>query len=362
MYPPAAKWLTLLLLAALFPAPARAESNTEKELAELARSIKKWLDGQDESAVALQPFSSGDAIPANGGPGLCLTLRLELERTGVKVQGSARFTVTGRYRAAMHRKSRRNMLYVQVKLVDRDGKPHLDLNRGIFGEQALLETVAPTVALVPGAPPAAREEAVANRIEKPEAHLSGTHVSATRESPYSVEVLVKKGTDYEPLGPRLVKGLAYVSLKRDDVYAVRLTNRSKYEAAATLLIDGLHVFCFSENRGKDGKPVLLPFLVPAGKSVLVRGWPITLKRSDEFLVTGYSRSAVAELRADRSKLGVITAQFAAAWPKGEAPPDDEKGAKAMFATGRGSPIETPFRTVQRDFGACRAQVSIRYAR
>jgi hypothetical protein len=359
----ATKWLSLIALAILLPAaPAAAETKTEKELSELAKSIKKWLDGQDESTVGLQPFSSADAIPANGGPGLCLTLRLELERAGVKVKGSAKFTVTGKYRAAMHRKSRRNMLYLQVKLVDRDGRPQLDLNRGIFGEQALLETVAPTVALVPGASEEDREAAVARRIEKPAAHLSGTRVSATKESLYSVEVLVKKGPrDYQPLEPRLVDGLAYVPLKRDDVYAVRLTNRSKHEAAATLLIDGLHVFSFSENRRKDGKPALSPFLVPAGRSVVVRGWPITLKRSDEFLVTGYSRSAVAELRGDKSKLGVITAQFAAAWPKDQKPPEDEKG-RTTYVTGRGAPIETPFSTVQRDFGDCRAQVSVRYSR
>jgi hypothetical protein len=356
---------SLVLAAALllFPAPLRAETKTEQELGELAKSIKKWLLGQDESAIALEPFTSADSIPANGGAGLYVGLRLELERAGVKVKADSKFIVTGKYKGAIHKATKRKMLLLQVKLVDREGRPQLDLNRGIFGEQAILTAVAPTVALSPDADEADREDAIAKRINKPDAHVADTKVSASKDSPYSVEVLVEKDGKYEALEPRLEKGLPYVSLKRDDVFAVRLTNRSDQEAAVTLFIDGLHVFSFNKDKDKAGRPIRLPFLAPAKKSILIKGWPTSLARSDKFLVTSYSKSAVAELKADRAKLGVITAQFAAAWPEGEKPPSDEgRGSRSELGAGRGPSIDTKFKSVERQFGLCRAQVSICYAR
>jgi hypothetical protein len=357
--------LSLVLASALllYPAPLRGETKTEQELAELAKSIKKWLAGQDESMISLEPFSSADSIPANGGPGLYVGLRLELERAGVKVKSEAKFIVTGKYRGAIHKATKRKMLLLQVKLVDREGRPQLDLNRGIFGEQAILSAVAPTVALPPDADEADREDAIAKRIDKPDAHLADTKVSASKDSPYGVEVLVEKDGRYEALTPRLDKGLPSVSLKRDDVFAVRLTNGGSGEAAVTLLIDGLHVFSFNKQKDKAGRPILMPFLAPAGKSIVIKGWPTSLTKSDKFLVTSYSKSAVAELKADRAKLGVITAQFAAAWPKGDKPPSDEgRGSRSELGAGRGPTIDTAFKSVERTFGVCRAQVSIRYAR
>jgi hypothetical protein len=357
--------LLLAVVAAVLFGPARAvaQTKTDKEMAELAKSIKAWLEGQELKGVALKPFSSSDPLPANGGPGLYEALRQALLKAGVKIDSRQKVTVTGTYRAGMDREIKRPALALQVKLVDANGKALRDFNRKVFGEQAILEAISPNVALAPDAEDVDREKAIVESLENPDAYVDGNRVFARKVSPYGVEILLKKGDKYEPLQPRLEKGLPYVSLGRDDVYAVRLINKSEHEAAVTLLIDGLHAMRFVEAREKDGK--LAPFIVPANKAVTVRGWPISQKRSDEFLVTSYAKSAVAELNADKSKLGVITVQFAAAWEKGAKPPTDEQGGSRSTprgGTGRGSPIDTPFKQVERTYGAVRAQVSIRYAK
>jgi hypothetical protein len=344
------------------PGRAAAQTQTEKEMAELAKSIKAWLNGQDEKGVALKPFSSGDALPANGGPGLCEALRQALNKAGVKIDSRQKVAVTGVYRAGIDKGTKRPVLALQVKLVDANGKALRDFNRKVFGEQAILEAISPNVALAPDAEDIDREKAIVESLENPEAFLDGNRIFAKKGSPYGVEILLKKGDKYETLKPRLEKGLPYVSLDRDDVYAVRLLNKSDHEAAVTLLIDGLHALRFTETKAKDGK--LAPFIVPSNKAVTVRGWPISQKRSDEFLVTSYAKSAAAELSADRSKLGVITVQFAASWPKDGKAPRDEPGdsRSSRGGTGRGSPIETPFKEVERNYGAVRAQISVRYSK
>ena len=44
------------------------------------------------------------------------------------------------------------------------------------------------------------------------------------------------------------EGLAFVNIKRGEVYSARVTNRADHDVAATLAIDGLTMFAFSENR------------------------------------------------------------------------------------------------------------------
>ena len=151
--------------------------------------------------------------------------------------------------------------------------------------------------------------------------------------------------------------------KQDDVFAVRLVNKADHEVAATLTLDGLHALRFSEIKDrKTQRPALVPFLVPARQSVLIRGWPINLSKSDEFLVTSYAKSAAKELNSDPGKIGVIGVQFAAAWKVGANPPADEPKGKAGENIGRGSAIDTPFQTEERKIGVPRAMVSIRYKR
>ena len=75
---------------------------------------------------------------------------------------------------------------------------------------------------------------------------------------------------------------------------------------------------------------------------------------------------MAEKLPGSTNIGTITAAFAAAWPKGSLPPDDEapvaKGGPSGDATGKGPAVDTTFTEVVREIGRLRASVSVRYTK
>ena len=83
-------------------------------------------------------------------------------------------------------------------------------------------------------------------------------------------------------------------------------------------------------------------------------------------MTEYAKSAAAEKLPSSTSVGTITAGFAAAWPQGAPPPEDEasakKGGRSGDATGRGPAVETQFTEVLREIGRLRAAVSVRYTK
>jgi hypothetical protein len=196
-------------------------------------------------------------------------------------------------------------------------------------------------------------------LDNPTFHVTDTRISAAVNSPYAVEILVKEGGRYKTRKVTDDEGLAFVPVKRDESFAVRLINNSPYGAGVTLTIDGVSMFAFSEK--SYSQVVLGP-----RKSVLIKGWHRTNDWSEEFLVTEYSKSAAAKLNST-SDIGTITATFSAAWEVGKAPPPDEsrdpsQHARSANATGRGPKIEDRYVEVQRRFGVIRAAVSVRYTK
>src|SRR5262249_22455970 len=143
-------------------------------------------------------------------------------------------------------------------------------------------------------------------------------------SPFAIEVLVKAPDGkLQPGVPKEEEGLAFVPIKRGEVYGVRLINNADHAAAVTLTIDGLNLFTFSDVKNpKTGLPKYTVVVVEAKKTATIRGWHRTNEVSEESLVTEYAKSAAAQIQST-GKIGVITAVFAAAWPKDAGPPADE---------------------------------------
>jgi hypothetical protein len=363
----------LLLPAAMLlaPAPGRAEvavpepPPTEKELAELAKSVQKLLRGRGEDAVSVGPFRCKRDPDVSHGPGLCRKLALELDRVGVKVRGDAGVSLEGEYEDKIDKRTKRVYIELTCRAVDRKGGTGVlvTLKRGIFGESALVEFLAPNAAaLNPAGTSEEREASLLEQIdsEKPLARLDGTKVYAPAGRPYAVEFLVKNGNAFEAVRPKFKGAEVYVPLKRGDVFRVRLYNDAAHEGVAEMSIDGLNVFVFSEFAKAGG---MMPrWLVSKKGRTEVKGWPVRSGLSHEFTLTEYAKSAVAELNRDASKVGVLTVSFAAAWKQAENPPDDEKGRDASNAVGKGAPIDTPFETRPMVFGRTRAVISVRYPR
>jgi hypothetical protein len=203
------------------------------------------------------------------------------------------------------------------------------------------------------------ERALVDSFARPRAPISGARILAAPRSPYAIEILVKgQEQPYRARTPTDDEGLAFVPIRRGEAYAVRLINNSPHEAAVSLTIDGLSMFAFSESKKASR------IIVPAGGSTTIRGWHRTDRESNEFLVTEYAKGAAALLKSDPSKVGTITATFAAAWekkrPEDEPPPPPS--APADDATGLGKKVEVKFTRVNRQVGVTRAAISVRYTK
>jgi len=103
--------------------------------------------------------------------------------------------------------------------------------------------------------------------------------------------------------------------------------------------------------------------VGPGQEVFLRGWHRTNDASEEFVITEYAKSASALVKST-APTGVVTAQFAAAWPKDAPTPADEPSgqSRSADAVGRGVQFEQKFFEVERNIGVTRATVSVRYAK
>jgi len=348
------------------PVAGPAQENLRKELAPLAKKIKEVLDQQRQDAIAVGDFSGPAHLPGNGAL-IRKTLEEELKKQGVNVQAGAKnFEVKGAFRDAAD--ARANGL-VGVKLVttiyDTSGEIIVNLpTRIVHGNTDLMAVLAVNASPDPRGDQFSRNKEIAERIENPQAHLTGNLIRDKANSPYAIEIRVKReGQSYVPVRPTIVNRLPHVALQRDDVYEVVLYNDSPNEAAVSLLIDGLNMFVLSAGRDpKDGPDHFSRLIVDPGKPYAVLDWHIKGTRTDEFLVTEKEGSVAAKLR-NSGGVGTITAIFSAAWPKGKddlRPADEPKTRSAELGTGTGQQVDEKYVKVERSFGAPRATISVRY--
>ena len=361
--PPVAAALALTALLILAPATARgAEDDLHRELSKVAEQVKLLLDQKGQDSIAVGDFRGPAKLAASGGPSITKALGDELKKLGVAVKRRAELEINGEYRDVEDKKSKGLGVEIKAHVVDRAGAEIVAFEpRGLFNLTTIASLIGVTVELPADATDEDRGKKLGDAIDKPEVHLANTRISAGAGSPYAIEILVKAGAEPHPrAATKDDDGFAFLKIKRGEIYSVKLINDSPYDAAVTLTIDGLNMFAFSE------KSAYTVVIVPAKKSGIIAGWHRTNKVSDSFQVTEYAKSAAAEKLPDASALGTITASFAAAWPKGQPPPEDEasatKGGRSGDATGKGPPVDALYTEVVRDLGKLRASVSVRYTK
>lgn len=361
--------LTLLAAAILTatPRPATAAEGIDAELAEAAGDIVRFLKGRDAKTVAVGQIRSTADDKISHGPGLGLRLADRLTAGGLSIDKDSDYKVVGEYADKKDPKSGRVFIQLDLAVTDaKKGTKLLPLRRAVFGEDALLELLAPAAIVIPPETLDDKREAlIVKGIDelrtKPQWVIDGTSVYAGADKLYGVEFLVK-GPDgqYKGRAPKADDGDLLIELKKGESFRIRLLNRSKHEAGVKVSVDGLSTFSFGAYAKLDQKP---RWLVAAGKGATVAGWPSGDGKSREFVVTDYAGSAAAELGGTHAKLGVLTVEFAAAWPKGDPAPADEldlKGSKGATGIGRGAEIDTPLTKLDRTFGRTRAVISLRY--
>jgi hypothetical protein len=349
--------------------PARADDALRTELTAIAKGIAEAVKGLGHEAIAVGEFTGPAQLAASGGPLIVKTLTEELPKQGLTVQRVSPVGVKGEFEDVKDKQS--GLLAARIKgtVSDRSGRVLFTFSRGVFSEAVLAALFGTTAKLPPDLPPPDRNAEVEKSLDKPKVLVQGPRVSAAADSPYAVEIWAapQPGGKYQPRTATVQDGLAFVPLRRGEVFGVRLINKSPLDAAVTLTIDGLNLYAFSDVKDpKTGRPRYAVVVVGAGQEVFLRGWHRTNEVAEEFVITEYAKGAAAELKSTAAT-GTVTAAFAAAWPKDKPPPADEPPSQAGNsrsgdAVGRGARVAQKFVEVERHVGVVRATVSVRYTK
>lgn len=401
--------LPTLTAAAVQPAapPPRPPDELRVQLAGVAKALQLVLDGQGASTVAVGSFAGPPNLPTGAGPGIRLVLVEELKKLGVAVKDRDRLGVKGEYlltdSPADGPRGGRLALELKGAMVDNLGKEVKGsaFDRFVFDERNIVEAIGFTGELPPGAPPAQRASLIRGFQGAKFAPVRGNQLRSSRDGPYGIELLV----DDRPIPVQDREGLAYAPIERGQTYAVRLTNDSDDLMAVRLMIDGISLFTFSEERVEDGPgrgdPRYTVVYVSPHDQLVVPGWYKTGAESMAFKVTPYAQSGVARAGPpDPNAVGTVTATFAAAWTT--TPPRDEPVARAgpgarvpgspevslpdaggsgavapravqvvpgagpgslpASATGFGQSVAAQYNAVRREIGVVRASVTVRYTK
>jgi len=323
---------------------------------ELAQRIAQAVKAEKQDAIAVGTFADRSTVPSNAGPGLVQLLRESLQKQGLQVKSDAHLEVGGEYFTQVDDEVDRQAVYVRAIVRNDKKREMFRFGRKVFGARAVASLLALTVDDLP--PDDAGQDAkIRLAVAKPHDHIQGSRSAASPDSPYAIEILVKEGDRYVRRPLESQGGRAFVPLKKDETYAVRLLNNSPYDAAVSLSIDGLSLFAFNEE-----KETYAHVLIPAKKGGVIKGWYRTKDKADAFTITRYADSAAARSLKDESAVGAITATFAIAWKETEPAPDGENSRAADLGTGRGPNVQAAFRIEPRHFGRTRASISVRYAR
>jgi hypothetical protein len=358
-----ALWLVFASATGTF---ARAESDLKREMGALANQIHKEAEKYGNSVI-MGEFTGPPELASSGGPGIAQTLKAELEKLGISVSRSAQVAVKGEYRIATDPKTNMTVLAILARLTDRSGKELVELqSRAVYDLTTITGVTGVTMVAPVNTPPKEREAAIdqaLKTIQKPS--VKGTLIAASENSRYAIEILVGPdpgaGTpdlsNYRPRAATIDRdNLAFLTIGRGEVYAVRAINNSNYDAGMTLMIDGLNMFTFSEIKSYEFA------VIPAGSDGIIMGWHRNNEVSDAFQVSEYSKSAVFKAMPNSSSIGTINVSFKAAWPKDKPRPEDEfpPGARDDTATARGAEVKAKYTEVVRDYGKLRESISVRY--
>ena len=369
MIPPRLVWL--LLGIALLASNARASEPMRTALTPVADDCQKWLSGRKYKSVCIAEIVGPRTYPTSAGPGIRLVMVELLRQRNFEVKDRAPIAISMMYKprdVADGKERDRKRLVVDLRIVFSDSREtELDDFEERIDHDEAVQIILGTSQSSGG--PGTATPAI--QFFEPKTNFDGTTVLGGDEKLYGLEVIANGAA----VTPEDRDGLAYIPLRREQEYTVRLVNRSKTEAAARLSIDGLNVFTFIDEKqpatladGKPnprgGEPLFDLFLVPAGGSVEVPGWMISRSKTLGFKVTSYPNTAVAQLGRDQSPTGTITATFSAAWEKGQKPPAGElptTRGPGDDGTGFGKPKAIEAGPVERQVGKLRASVSVRYS-
>lgn len=362
----------LIPLVALFvlATTSTEASQLDEKMSEVAQRVLALTRGQQ---VAVGVFSPTGLPDTNFGPGCkeSLITALEKQRAG-SVNKRANFEVKGDYVFVggqdAHAVGLTRVVTIVVRVIDlaAGAKEVGKLSVRIDHTKTIAKVTQQTVALPANGSKKERNKILADAVQNPTARISGPNhsvVSCSKSSKVGVEVLVRRSLD-APARPRRAEmrdDVAFVDIQKGELYEVKLYNRYPREIAATLSIDGIDMYHFSQDRGPNGKPLFSHVVVPPRSEAVIIGWHNSLSGNENyksFLVTSYGKGVRGQAGVDANgEVGVIHVQFS--FTKkipigGRAAPGKE--------TGFGPPRKVNQKPVRREFDPPHEFVTVRYAR
>ncbi len=406
-----AGWVALLLAVGLLlsPTPVHATEHLREPLGKIAKAVSKLLQDRGVDTIAVGEFSGPPAYASASGAGIRKVLTEEFAKVGIREKKlGAPIGIQGKYivhqdqpafagieKGPPHLRLVASLVdkngevltelnvEVAVKVGEEDGQPIIDrtkISKGtvtidsyggendIGGSTALAEALGATVDLnkknKDGYSGGSAD--VINSFDKPTAILSanGSAVSASRESPFFMEILVEN----QPRTMKLEEGQPFVNLEKGESFQIRFTNRAPYDVAVTFQLDGVNSYSFSDVREtqgpKKGEPRYSKWIVGRNQTFVLKGWHRTNEYVDKFLVTDFADSAAAKLGSSNG-LGTISATVRATWRNEKERPSDEEEIRAVaVGIGRGGRDDQRVQedTARRDYGKTRAVLTVRYTK
>jgi hypothetical protein len=344
----------------------RDPSQTLREqLAPVVRVLARGIKENGNNSLALADFADPVDPPSSGGTLIAKVLAEELENHALRIDPSAKVHVQGKYRLVEDKKSKLAAVRIEATVTDANGKVLHKINQKVFGESLIGALLGVTANLPLTTNERDRCQVMVQSTEKPAVTVEGDQVAPSATSPYAVEVLAASGPNpsYQAVTPQVHNGLAYLALKKDHVFAIKLINNSDQEAAVTLTIDGVNTFAFSAQE-KGHKQQYNLWFVPPKKTITVRGWFYDEDRLIPFTPEKFPRLGGFTLPVN-SKVGAITATFAASWFKWNQPPADEPKYKVWNEDCTRGPRINPLPLKEEtkvNYGLIRAMVTVRYKR
>ena len=370
---------SIVMVCVVLGSTAALRANTAEEaLGKMADDIKKYANSKEIHDVRIEGFRGVGEFSTSAGSFLVDHLIRMLKQREMEVKIKARLIISGEYEEVEDPETQVQAVRIEITIKDREEDKKIPIVRRFVKNQTEISRILGlTVEFPPDAGKTDRNDELKKQIDKPKPVIRDSVLRASPDSKFAIEILVKQGERYVPRTPedKDHSGLAFVGISREEVYAVRLINDNTFDVAVALTLDGLSMFIDCEKEDpkshrplrdpKTGKPLFQHVIVPAGKSVPIRGWFINLEKSDEFKVTSYTES-LANLFKSTGNIGTITATFhAAVAPNTELPPGEPKGdqfSQANDATGRGKRFDEPYGVKELKFGGLRATISVRYTR
>ncbi len=323
-----------ILFVCLSACSATRADELRDKLKDLASDILSETRGQP--VKILQFVSSVGTDDANSGAGLeqLLIEMLEATRSG-SVNERAQLFVQGTYSFVPRSRTASDFRVVKLKvtILDAFGEEinKVDLEAQFDFTKAIMEIVQPTVALPDPARSDVSKEDRNRKLQEsvldPKVRIHGpgkTRVSAVRDqgtSPFSIEVRAcplsefEKGVDPRSRPVRDEDGQAFIDLDLDDLYEILIHNESDQQIAARVMIDGIDIFQFSEDRNEDGTPKYTHFIAPPKSSMLVKGWHKSIADPEanvrSFLVKAHGKGVVSNEDGIKptGRVGVIFVEF-----------------------------------------------------